>query len=80
MPSICTYDICTDYMCWSGLFTCSSLPPDYEAFESKDLDIFISVPQSPLMQEPSACLLNYALVVTLWFDMAAGFVSRNQLG
>lgn len=67
-------------MCWSGLFTCSSLPPDYEAFESKDLDIFISVPQSPLMQEPSAYLLNYALVVTLWFDMAAGFVSRNQLG
>lgn len=77
MPRICTYDICTDCMCWNGLFTCSSLSLDYEAFESKDLDIFISVPQSPHMQEPSACLLNYALLATLWCDMTVGFLSRN---
>lgn len=81
LSAICTYynNIC--YMHWKGLFTRLSPPLDYEIFESKDLDFPSLCPRAPHIARTQCMLTEWCfLLLTLWFDVAAGFVSRNQQG
>ena len=67
-------------MFWNGLFTCLSPPPDYEILEGKDLGCSSSVCQRPTYYSNPGNAHWYSDSLILWFDVAAGFVSRNELG
>lgn len=67
-------------MYWNNLFTICPHHQIMKSLSPGNLTFPFLCSRGPHLQEPSACFLNNALLLTLWYDMVAALVPRNQLG